>query len=547
MERARKLLEIKQQRAEKLERWSKDPATYIFEACTTKDEHDADNPRKLFPRKPYLEELLNIFHNGETAEHIIKSRQLMVTWMACAYISWLCRFTPDRLAFVQSKKEEDAANLVYNSHPSIGRISFIETNLPKWLRQDIKWSYCQGIYPNGSKVWAIPQGPQHYESYVPSFVFNDEASLQEKWEQGHAALKPCIEGGGKVRTVATVRMPMPYSVEMSNFNKETAEEIRKGFWKFRSKSGASAHAIHYTTDENKDPATEKGKKWYDQQVEGYVGGTNSYLWKQHMEIDFEAVKGTKLIPFWNDYKDCFCIDDIPERQRVGWRYYAGFDYGKRNQTVLGIYAVDKDGNRYIAGEVAGSGERMGGVPGIAQRIKDHPLFDKFRTNIKADPSLWNKNQAKQQGGYTSIAKLFQSEGINLKSAPLKGSDADKIAIERLLYHYWANPAEPTLYIFSSARLHIKQFRNLRYRDWSEAMAQNKPLQEELVDRDNDSWDAWKYAEAARPAPANLKRKPPSGSFMAVRDSIIRHNRKPQGIRGNRKPNPLTQGPVGSRT
>lgn len=524
-------------------RYQADPAAYIFEAVRTKDEHDANNPVKRFPRKDYLVHLLKVFHEGEQVEHIIKSRQLMCTWLAVAYLSWVCRFNPHRLAFVQSKKEEDAANLVFNKHKSIGRLSFIESNLPKWLRQDVDWSYGTAIYPNGSKAWAIPQGPQHYESYVPSIVFNDEASLQDRWEQGHAALKPCIEQGGKCITVATVRMPMPYSQEMSNFDKKEAEELIRGMWKFRSRSDASAHALHYTADPDKDPETTRGALWHADALQGYVGGSESYLWRQHMEIDFEAVKGTKLIPFWNQHKHRFCIPDIPVQQQIGWRYYAGFDYGKRNHTVLGVYAVDKAGNRYIVSEVAGPGERLGGIPGIAALIKQNPYYEKFRHNIKADPSIWNENQAKEAGGYTSIRKMFALEGINLKKAPLKGEKADKVAIERLLYHYWADPEEPSLFIFNSCRVHKKQFRGLRYQEYSEAVQVNKAMKEDLVDRDNDSWDAWKYAEACRPSPTITKRRPPPGSFMAVKNKYSVNTTRKPAIAGSRRNKPMATGPI----
>ena len=130
--------------------YENDPFAYIFDAVRTKDEHDQKTPIKLFPRKRYIEATLGIIHHGEPVEFIIKSRQLMVTWLNVAYISWLCRFRPHVLAFVQSKKEIDAANLVFNKHPSAARLSFIETHLDSWLRQPIDWSYGTALYPYGS-------------------------------------------------------------------------------------------------------------------------------------------------------------------------------------------------------------------------------------------------------------------------------------------------------------------------------------------------------------------------------------------------------------
>ena len=407
-----------------------------------------------------------------------------------------------------------------------------------------------GVYPNGSKAWAIPQGPQHYESYVPSLVFNDEASLQDRWEQGHAALKPCIEGGGKCITVATVRMPMPYSREMSNFNPEEDELLMKGFWKFRSASGAlqisfcctSAHAIHYSADADKDPERD-GEEWYASATKGYIGGDESYLWKQHMEIDFESTKSTKLLPWWNTYKNQIVIPDIPFEEQHGWKYYAGFDYGKRNCTVWGVYAVDRAGNRYICFEVAGPGEDLGGVPGIAERIRLSDYFQIIGSKTKADPSIWNENQAKEDGGYTSIAKMFKQQGVSFQKAPVKGLPAEKVAIERLVHHYWQDPGEPTLYIFKSCKVHINQFRQLRYQEWKGVTGEDKDLKEELVDKNTDAFDAFKYAEACRPAPKRITYGPPEGSFMEVRKKAIRSNTKARPITPNRNGRRLFHGTI----
>lgn len=526
--------EIAASRASLLSLYSTDPFAYIFDAVRTKDEHDKTNPIKRFPKKKYLEEALQVIHNGEPVEFIIKSRQLMLTWLAVAYISWHCRFNAHRLAFIQSKKEEDAANLVFNKHPMVGRLSFIETNLPNYLRQAVDWSYGVAIYPNGSKAWAIPQGPQHYESYVPSLVVNDEASLQDRWAAGHSALKPCIEGGGRCITISTVRMPSEYSDEMNTFDPETSPKVMRGFWKFRAKSGASAHAIHYTADMAKNPERGEGKNWYKEATRGYIGGSDSHLWRQHMEIDFEATSAQRLIPFWAQMSQHFVIQPVPLDLQVGWKYYSGFDYGKRNLSVWGVYAVDQHGNRYICDEVAGPGESLGGVPGIAEKIRRNPYFELGAArNIKADPSLWNKNQA-DGTSYTSIAQLFAKEGIILHKAPCKGQEADATAIERLLYHFWANPEQPSLFIFRTCASHIRQWRKLRYKEISTSVQQNKAIVEQLVDRDNDSWDAWKYAEASRPSPQKVRLGPPVGSFEYVRRKAIRMNKeRPRPVKWGR--------------
>tara|TARA_Y100000310_G_scaffold340801_1_gene437822 strand:+ start:1135 stop:2751 length:1617 start_codon:yes stop_codon:yes gene_type:complete len=499
--------------------WAKNPASYIFEAVSTKDEHDFQTPVKKFPERDYLEQLLAIWHGGESVEALIKSRQLMVSWLAVAYCSWFARFHEHKLVFIQSKKEKDAAALIFDTDTTQGRLSFIETHLPEYLRQDIKWAYGKAIYPNGSRVEAIPQGPTHYESYVPSLVFNDEASLQDEWQSGHAALRPCIDGGGRCITVATVRMPSDYSEEMRGVMGRTTHLMR-GMERFRSESGIAATSLHYSADPDKDPATENGKAWYSQAVAGYPGGAEGHLWRQHMELDFEAASGTRLIPFFDAKYEHLTCAPIPQSRQVAWRYYAGFDYGKRNLTVFGVYAASPDGMHYMVWELAKPGEEIGGVPGIAKQMRACPYWDAVKHNIKADPTIWNDNQAKTGGGYTSIAQLLSLEGVRLGRAPLNGQLADEIVIDRLLFHYWAEPERPKLKIFRSCTEHIRQFKKLRYKEWSGAQGETRSLQEELVDKDNDSFDCYKYAECARPSPAIVNVRAPKGSFEYVRKKMI---------------------------
>lgn len=506
--------------------WEKDPHAYVFEAVVTRDEHDWKSPLKPFPRHKYLEELLSIWHYGEDVENLIKSRQLMVSWLAMAYVSWVARFNPHRGIYVQSKKKEDAAALVYEMDPQQARLSIIETNLPKIAQQTILWRYGRAVYPNGSRVIAIPQGAKHYESHTASLVVNDESSLQDQWAAGMAALKPMIHGGGRVINIATVRMPSQYSREMQTFVEEEFDKdpVIPGMWRFRSASGAAATALHYSADPDKDPATEVGKEWYSQAIKGYPGGPEGHLWRQHMELDFGASRSQRMIDerWWDRNRGRIIVPDpVSHSPQVGWTYYGGFDYGKRNLTVFGVYAVDRSGVRHILWEFAKPGEHAGGVPGIAEAMKRCPYWDAVKFNIRADPSIWNDNQAQESGRYTSIAKLLADRGIYLKKAKLRGSEKDEVVHERLIHYYWADPGEPKLVIHQGCKQHIRQFTGLRWQEWTDATAEDHALKEKLVDRENDAWDAWGYAETAAPDPLAISpRRPPPGSIEHVRQRAI---------------------------
>jgi len=195
----------------------------------TKDEHTPENPAKPFPDNDYLKILLEcylisakllkpkdakyvdpdvdlekLYQSGIIC--IEKSRQIMATWLTCAYLSWRARYYPHQLIMVQSKREEDAANLVFNKDPHLARISYVESNLPKHLKM-VRFpsggSYAHLYYPNGSHIWGIPEGGDIIRSNTPSVVFSDEAAFQPQFGQSYTAAMPAIKGGGQYIAVSS--------------------------------------------------------------------------------------------------------------------------------------------------------------------------------------------------------------------------------------------------------------------------------------------------------------------------------------------------------
>ncbi len=128
-----------------------------------------------------------------------KSRQVMVTWLCCAWMLWTAKYTPHRLILVQSKREDDAAALVFTKDPFFARMSFMEYHLPahlKTLAFPKAGSYGHLYFPNGSHVWAIPEGGDIIRSQTPSIVFSDEAAFQPEFGAAVTAALPAIKGWG---------------------------------------------------------------------------------------------------------------------------------------------------------------------------------------------------------------------------------------------------------------------------------------------------------------------------------------------------------------
>lgn len=204
------------------------PHWFIFESgfVVTKDEHDTERPVKAFPDVPYLRTTLDCLLvagrllEPENASHargagidlawlqylsssgilfLEKSRQIMATWIVCAYLLARAKAKDHQLILVQSRKEEDAANLVYSKEPHVARISFMESHLPAHVRS-VEFpggaSYGHLYFTNGSHIWGIPEGGDVIRSNTPSVVVADEAAFQPEFGASYTAALPAVKGGG---------------------------------------------------------------------------------------------------------------------------------------------------------------------------------------------------------------------------------------------------------------------------------------------------------------------------------------------------------------
>lgn len=227
----------------------RDAHTFIFGMDTpegrthflyTKDEHNIYHPTQPFPDLPYLRVMVDYFLVGghiipphkakfalewgtplahlerlnETAIVAVeKSRQVMITWIALAYILWRAKFMEHQLIMVQSKREADAQKLVCvkESEPDAARLTFMETHLPAYMRSvDFSrrgaTSKCNVYFDSGSHVWGIPEGGSIIRSHTPSVLFSDEAAFQPAFGEAYRAALPAIRGGGQAIFVSSAEL-----------------------------------------------------------------------------------------------------------------------------------------------------------------------------------------------------------------------------------------------------------------------------------------------------------------------------------------------------
>lgn len=182
-----------------------DPWFFLRNLCKTRNEHAGDDdPYQPFPDLDYVKHLLDTWVKVEQRPSsrlllIAKSRQMMVSWMACAMVLWNCLSRKARRVGWQSKKSEDADQM-------LERIYGLWQRLPEPIKErnpcERKYLYLR--FPTTDcDVHAIPQGPDQVRSYTWSLFISDEMAFQEADDKSYYALLPALGKNGMGVLIST--------------------------------------------------------------------------------------------------------------------------------------------------------------------------------------------------------------------------------------------------------------------------------------------------------------------------------------------------------
>ena len=262
---------------------------------------------------------------------------------------------------------------------------------------------------------------------------------------------------------------------------------------------------HYSADPDKRPGTPNGDAWLAQASQGYAGGINAPRWRKEMEIDYGALMGTMLFPQWANWQVNGRIV-VPPFDPVGYKLYGSYDHGWRHPGCYLVHGMNADGDLTTLWEMWGAhipyqawakainGERVT-VPACgaschssAREFPGNPYAGKEQFRI-ADPSIWAEDKPQQDNTMKSTARLFRMAGVAFIPGEQGG---DTTVSEWLIGHYWKDPMTPLYRITTACPNLIWEIGRQRHKDVSEMVAQRRAQPEELVDKDNDAFDAMKY-------------------------------------------------------
>lgn len=173
----------------------------------TLDPKNLREPIRRFPNQPWLRELSEIWER-ETLLAIVKSRQMVTTWLMDWCHLWLAMFHEGAAVFIQSDVEAKSdeqiqrCEFIYNHFP-VG-----ELVKPKLKNDRATWCY-MGFPGLHSYIRGIAQGANQLRQFSASAVYCDEFAFWEKARESFASCKPTIDGGGKI-TLQSSANPGPF-------------------------------------------------------------------------------------------------------------------------------------------------------------------------------------------------------------------------------------------------------------------------------------------------------------------------------------------------
>lgn len=210
---------------------------------------------------------------------ILKARQLGLTWLVLGYALWRILFHPAATVLLFSRRDDEAVHLLDH------RLKGMYKRLPPWMhvREILTDNAHQWQLSNGSTAHAFPTTAG--DSYTATLAIVDEADLVPDLGRLMRAVKPTIDGGGRMILLSRSDKSRPQS-EFKN--------IYRG-----AKSGASPWTAVFLPWYVRP---ERSAAWYTEQKADIMARTGALddLYEQYPATDTEALSPRvldKRIPF----------------------------------------------------------------------------------------------------------------------------------------------------------------------------------------------------------------------------------------------------------
>ncbi|MBU2060063.1 MAG: hypothetical protein KKB38_20325 [Gammaproteobacteria bacterium] len=484
------------------EKAKRDIVFFVNQFCWTYDPRPENFPNHFsFLTYPFQDDYLlrlEESYNNNKDFLTIKSRDMGVSWMILVWAVWHWLFDSSFNMLIGSRKEDLVDNFQLDS--LFGKIDYCVRRLPKYLLPkdfEVKKhrTFCKLINPEReNSIQGESANLEFSRQGRYSCCMLDEFAF---WQFAESVWTATADSS-PVRIVVST----PCGKNNKFYDLSKTETINKV-------------SLHWSLHPYKT------KEWYEDEKKRRTPREIA----QELDMDFEASGAERVFDIrsnqelrQNVYIDPF---DIPE----SWKLRAGLDYGTRNVSAFHVFAQDHNSCSYAIWEwrrnlddLKKEGFFGSMVQAIAwMLVYKCPYYD-IIDHVRADPSLWVKNQNSPDGMVSiiqqiqqEISRLIEEEKKNGKERKkigfIEGAQNDLACIERTK-SLWSDVSDPLLKIFRSCSGLMTELDELMWQDWSEVQQQSRSIKEKIEDKNNHSWDAWKYYIMSKPAPPLLKQQQP---------------------------------------
>jgi hypothetical protein len=179
----------------------RDPWYFIMSWLQTENAHtESSSSFESFPDEVYLYYVIRILQR-ERHTAWPKSRQILMTWITAAFYLHDTMWGSSRLNFVQSKKSEDADEV-------LERMRTLYSRLPKFMKewQPMRRTQCLMKFSrNRSRLIAVPEGPEHLRGFSATGLLNDETAYQDDVERMITAADPALGKTGRMTLISSAQ------------------------------------------------------------------------------------------------------------------------------------------------------------------------------------------------------------------------------------------------------------------------------------------------------------------------------------------------------
>lgn len=210
-------------------RWHADAWAFVSELVTTVDELDPVTPIKPFPvavcrrcaiylghaartRCPrcqdlpdplvYLSALARQWQSAAPPLLLVpKARRMRLSWLFVALHVWLAWTRPAAKVFFVSSKESKSAELLERARGILARLSLAGgPALHVTARADPPELR---LTETGTQLFGVAEGADQLRQYTATAIMADEFGTWEWPRAAYTAMRPCIDGGGRLTVVSS--------------------------------------------------------------------------------------------------------------------------------------------------------------------------------------------------------------------------------------------------------------------------------------------------------------------------------------------------------